>query len=631
MIKEYNSFFQEMLFESMINESIVYYSPNFMNILKKISNKGNEIAKELINYQGQNSKQDVTFIDIDKQEGYLSFITMRNAVKLIEPIYPSVVNGDGSFNVEYNQPIADALWRAEWGEGHNKPTGIYSKSRNQIKVGKIVNKLLPGKFNDKQIEEFVNLFKSTIENSVEKFVIVEGDDIAKWYNQENYKEKKGTLGSSCMRSMSSRTFNIYINNPEVCRLVILTEDEKILGRALVWKLSTVSGSTLGTSSAPEYFLDRQYTINDSDVIKFRDYAVSQGWGYKTNNNHHSFSGVTFNGTNHRLNMTVQLKESEDGGYDYKRYPYLDTFRRYDPQNGVLYNDDERDGNEGHYILESTGGGYEEIESGVWSEWEGQNIPEDEAVWSDNMDTYLRRDRAVEVDRGSRRNRGWWPSDHDDIVYDEWLDEYLHVDDCTWSDYHDKNIFMDNVISAVKNISPRGSINSDTYYIHVEDTGDSDSKPAIDISDIEDMIWYKMLSDQDKHFGDSDWESHNAIMKNLLVKNCDDKWIPKIFSMNVYLSVEDDEYYSIIDAYALGIKISNEYVVMDKFEYEDEIKERLPIIKNNLLDIANDLRIKISGKQTRLQFEDDEEYINKLKNALTKVSARLEEIDGEYYI
>jgi hypothetical protein len=597
------------LFESIIKESIVYYSPNFKNILKKVSDKGNEVAKELLNYQGQNSKQDVTFIDIDNQDGYLSFITMRNAIKLIEPVFPDVVTGDDSIQNLYDEHIGDALWK------NDKLTGIYSKSRNQIKIGKIVNKLLPGKFNDKQIEEFVNLFKSTIENTMVKFVVVEGHDIAKWYNEDNYKEKKGTLGSSCMRSMSSKVFNIYTKNPEVCKLLILKEEDKILGRALVWKLNTVSGSTLGTASAPEYFLDRQYTINDSDVNKFRDYATKQGWAYKTNNNHHSFSNVTFNGTDYRLNMTVQLKENSRNNYDYNKYPYLDTFRRYDPNSGILYNDDNRDGNEGHYILESTSGGYEEIESGVWSEWHCEIIPENEAVWSDNMNTYLRRDDAIEVITGSRRNRGWWVSDHEDIVYEKWLDEYIHIDDAVYSEYHGEYIYKDNSISAVVFIRNTGAINSDEYYIHIDDIGKGITKPAINISDIDDMTWYKMLSDSDKHFGDPDWSLHNAIMKSCLKKDSEENWIPDNFSMTVYKSIDKDEYYSEIDAYALGIKLDTKNkAIIDKFRYEEKMKDKLPIIKNNL-----------SVKKKRLQFENDEE------SKLEAISKRIDDIEGEYYL
>lgn len=628
MIKEYNSFIQEMLFESMINESIVYYSPRFKKILSKVSDKGNEVAKELLDYQGQNSKQDVTFIDIDNQEGYLSFITMRNAIKLIEPVYPHVVTGNSPLQDVYNDDMGDALWKVD--QSGSGGTGIYKRSRNQIKVGKIVNKLLPGKFNDKQIEEFVNLFKATIENTMEKFVVVEGDDIAKWYNQENYKERKGTLGSSCMRSMSSTIFNIYTKNPEVCRLLILMEEDKILGRALVWKLNTVRGASLGTASAPEYFLDRQYTINYSDVNKFRDYAEKQGWGYKTNNNSYSFKDVTFNNTDYKLNMTVQLKENSKGSYDYNKYPYLDTFRRYDPYNGILYNDNDRDGNEGHYILESTSGGYEEIESGVWSEWHGEDIPEDEAVWSDNMDTYLRRSDAVEVSIGSRRNRGWWPIQHDNIVLDEWLDEYIHIDDAVYSDHLDRYIYQDSAISAVKYIRSNGSINAYTYYIHQSDTDGGD---AVDISDIDHMTWYKKMSDRYKHFGDPNWDSHNAIMKECLIKDSEGNWIPKNFSIKIYRGVNDEEeYYLPIDAQALDIKLDmGDKSVIDRFRYEESMRERLHLVKKNLLNMANDLRAKIDGIQTRLKFEDDEDYITNLKRKLNVIFQRLDEIEGEYYL
>ena len=31
----------------------------------------------------------------------------------------------------------------------------------------------------------------------------------------------------------------------------------------------------------EYFMDRQYTIKESDVQKFKNYASEQGWCYKS--------------------------------------------------------------------------------------------------------------------------------------------------------------------------------------------------------------------------------------------------------------------------------------------------------------------------------------------------------------
>jgi hypothetical protein len=40
---------------------------------------------------------------------------------------------------------------------------VYTKSRNSLRIGRFINKVFPGKYNDKQIEEFVNKFKAAIE------------------------------------------------------------------------------------------------------------------------------------------------------------------------------------------------------------------------------------------------------------------------------------------------------------------------------------------------------------------------------------------------------------------------------------------------------------------------------------
>ncbi|MFM7985454.1 MAG: hypothetical protein ACKPKO_39680, partial [Candidatus Fonsibacter sp.] len=147
-----------------------------------------------------------------------------------------------------------------------------------------------------------------------------------------------------------------------------------------------------------WFMDRQYTIKDSDVEKFRNYAKEKGWIYKSSNNHHSFSNVTIEGEEKNATLSVKVKAT-----NYGRYPYMDTFRRYDPNEGILYNDEDEDESyEGQYILHDTGGGYDEIQSGVWSEWHDRRIPHDYAVWSDWADSHLDSRYATHLETGSRR-------------------------------------------------------------------------------------------------------------------------------------------------------------------------------------------------------------------------------------
>ena len=53
-------------------------------------------------------------------------------------------------------------------------------------------------------------------------------------------------------------FNIYIENPDVCQLLIFTDpNDKLLGRALLWKLEDGSN-----------YMDRIYTNRDSYIELF---------------------------------------------------------------------------------------------------------------------------------------------------------------------------------------------------------------------------------------------------------------------------------------------------------------------------------------------------------------------------
>jgi hypothetical protein len=106
---------------------------------------------------------------------------------------------------------------------------------------------------------------NALEKAGEYFDLVEGDDIEHWYWYENYKENSGTLGSSCM-AQKRNLFSIYTQNQDVCKMLILKEDDKIIGRALVWKLASIKHMRKDIEGV-EYFMDRQYTIKDSDVKK----------------------------------------------------------------------------------------------------------------------------------------------------------------------------------------------------------------------------------------------------------------------------------------------------------------------------------------------------------------------------
>lgn len=192
--------------------------------------------------------------------------------------------------------------------------------RTESRIGRVVNKLLDAYLSKTQramytpqlIESFVNMFIASatqINENFENFSIVEGPDIKKWYNENTYKNDKGHLGSSCMRFPECNSyFDIYVKNPDVCKMLILTDKEdKLMGRALLWTL--MDGKKI---------MDRIYTNKDSLKNLF------EKWGNK--------NGYISKSKLDRSQISVKVKPIK-----YSEYPYMDTFLYYLPEKGILTN------------------------------------------------------------------------------------------------------------------------------------------------------------------------------------------------------------------------------------------------------------------------------------------------------
>jgi hypothetical protein len=549
---------------------------------------------------------------------------MRNAIKVIDDGYSHLkeienepTDTDAFSNKESRISLINQMY------SHSRLSDIFKKSRNPLRIGKFVNKVLGNtKYNSTQVEEFVNKLRASKEQSGERFLIVEGDDIAFWYKSENYAEIKGHLGNSCMREKPSSFFEIYVKNPEVCRMLVLLEDDKLIGRALIWKLSYAKSYGKNIEDGI-YFMDRQYTTKDSDVDKFRSYAVENGWAYKSNNNHHSLETITYNDETFNCTMSVNIKD-----LSYDRYPYMDTFRRYSSSSDTLFNDEEDSSDyEGDYILDHTDGTYREIEGGVWSNWHDRMLPEDSAVWSDWADSYLDSESAIRVEDGSRRNHGWYPEDCDDIVYDEWNEFYLHVDDSVYSDNYGYPIEASSAVEVIDDIDesdgePRGY---DSNWYHEDD------KDLIYLGgDIQKMSWFKRLSDKW-----SAWDDYSYAIGTLFTKNYQDNWILSAYEIGVYKVIDNDEieYLTKLDAKTLGISIEEGNVIfMDNFEYHELIEDILPKLKSELESKLKSINDTIEGKgQLTIPFEDDKEYKTRLTQRASSIEERISEIEDGLFI
>ena len=388
--------FNEFILESLLNESIVVFSDKFKKLLSKIDSP---VAKSLLDIESKDLDIANNYIDIADNKNQITFITDRKAKELLSSQEAKKVTHMGSGHLrhsEANREIFDGLGYIPEGpqtyhpqsneEGmieseYTSPTsgnvyckvvfpgGIsvinkdrltpidlsklpFTRNRQPGRIGASVQALLRSSdvtYSNAEIEQFVNKYKSEFDkfnDAFRNFELVSGDDIHKWYQYDNYLHgtNKGQLSNSCMCRAPRRWLEIYTENPDVCQLLILKDDDqtdKIKGRALVWKLSF---------PADTIYVDRIYTHDDSDLELFKQYIAQEGWMLKkryTSSTDDS-TMITPDGSEVRpkyLEVKVQAR-------DYSGYPYLDTLKFYTPSSGILSTDSS-----GEYQLEDTGGGY----------------------------------------------------------------------------------------------------------------------------------------------------------------------------------------------------------------------------------------------------------------------------------
>lgn len=167
------------------------------------------------------------------------------------------------------------------------------------------------KIADKDIAEFVNGMVAflKVSRSGEDSVIttVSGEDIRHWYLRDNYQATSGELSNSCMSYDYCQGFlDLYCMNPDqVSLLVLKSKEDKLIGRALLWTLDN-----------GDKFMDRVYSVMDSDRRLFTDHARDNGWV-------HTKDGMLKKGKElyDESHLYVTLDRSK---FDY--YPYLDTLK-----------------------------------------------------------------------------------------------------------------------------------------------------------------------------------------------------------------------------------------------------------------------------------------------------------------
>lgn len=619
MISKYNTFLGERLFENAVNESMIYYTKEFKDALYKLAVK-NKIAKDLVDVEYTDVKPDMTFIGMSDKEGYFSFTQIKKAVNSLKKsteefakthgvgldtltrIYTSIEDGTTSQS-DVNHLYNDAPWN------------LKDKARSDAKIAKLVNQIFPDKYTNKEVEEFTNLFKK-IGDTTSEFVLVEGEDIRTWYNEDKYEFTTGELGSSCMRYRRCASYlDIYVENPEVCRLLILkSEDgEEIRGRVLIWKIDIDIDNV-------EYYMDRIYAIDDATKLMFQEYADKQGWLKRLTSNYGDSRDFKLGDDIHtEVEATVQLKKWK---YDY--YPYMDTFKRLKKSDGILINDDDDD-DQGYYIMTHTDGSYDDT-SGKWSNWFDERIPEANAIWSEPLRDWIYNEDIVEVEVGSSRYIGVYPEDHSDIIQDYVTKNWIHEDDSTYSEWYDDRFLAEDAISAITWIDEDADLKDCST--SVETLSDQD-KNLVDISDLECGEYMSKFNH------DTDYVTGDILSKSILTG----KYYFNDHGVKVF-KTEKGNFIS-EDCQALGLKTNEKnFYWTDRFAYNYKMdvttkQNILKALKEKINQIENMEGVLGSGRQKRLvfnepenkEFLDDEDYIKANRYLLQSLKRRLNNLEG----
>ncbi len=314
----------------LLQEKEIILSDNLLSLLKDMNDV---IANHLIELQGK-SDMAYSFIDI-ADDGMVSYLPSNREKGLSD----------------------DEKW---------------SKGRQKVKIGRFVRAVLEKeniKYTDYQIDLFVNKYLAIQRknNNQYTFKLVSGNEIPKWYLQDNYHgnfEESHTLWNSCMRYDSCQTyFKVYERTPSIKLLILLDNTtQKLVGRALVWtKCEPLDGDVTNTF----IFMDRIYCYKTYMEELFKNYAKENNWWWKEQQDSGAGTGITNGRIGKVRKFKVEISDLETG----EDRPFMDTLKYYVPHEGILTNDGSYDSIT--EIWESTDGFYttpmDEYDSDPWDD------------------------------------------------------------------------------------------------------------------------------------------------------------------------------------------------------------------------------------------------------------------------
>ena len=192
------------------------------------------------------------------------------------------------------------------------------KYKLYIKPIKLINSLFKKNGFDELKQNEIDAVMGALEQKMNaEFIIVDGKDITKYYNEKHYINAGGNLNNSCMRySDKSLYFGIYEDN---AKMLILKDKEAdaIYGRALIWDMQTLHDGEIE-------FMDRIYCTKNSIESMFLQYAHDHDMAHLPRQSYHLdeyvYRGHTYDFYSNECHIILNKNV-----WDYGRYPFLDTF------------------------------------------------------------------------------------------------------------------------------------------------------------------------------------------------------------------------------------------------------------------------------------------------------------------
>ena len=405
-------------------------------------------------------------------------------------------------------------------EGSYKMDGQVTKAT----AGKVLRKI-PWLFkkNDADIEKMVNVMKSILLPEL-TFKIVSGDDIRFWYSHLRYANGAGSLNNSCMRSSEcQRYFDIYTEN-KVKMLIATDSQDKLHGRALLWSKELWNKDYFQHSDT---VMDRIYG-NDATIIKFKKYAESKNYVYKTQQTFSNWKSWQYPTSNKgeyeqidkRMKMVI-----DKGSFDY--YPYLDTFAMlssHRDENGKYMYHLKNYGN-GEELTDTNGGINDSNnccsqcdtriheddtywindeptcgDCSTYSDYDDRSYLNNDTVWSEHLNSNIHVDDSVEITHGF--NMG--DCTHIDETTSVYSidDSYVPQSETVWGNDYPFRIFNSDKPVIFRLISSSNELDHNTVDLHIRDWNGTRMHNAYSISRNNDEKWINIITGTDPEYMDT---------------------------------------------------------------------------------------------------------------------------------